>query len=218
MRRPRRNAVAALALWLGVMGAGSPALAAARAVDAADAAKPASATAAEVANWVLASGDNRGLPFVIIDKVVAEVFVFSADGQEQGATPALLGLARGDDSAPHIGDREMSAIRPGERTTPAGRFVAGFGAAKGQRKVLWVDYATAISMHPVVTANPKEHRLQRLRSPSPRDNRITFGCINVPAAFYDAVVRPTFAGTTGVVYILPETRPLDEVFPTFRAP
>jgi hypothetical protein len=68
-----------------------------------------------------------------------------------------------------------------------------------------------------VTANRKERRLQRLRSPSAEDNRITYGCINVPASFYAKVVRPLFKKTTGVVYILPETKPLNAVFLAFRA-
>jgi len=80
------------------------------------------------------SGDNRGLPFVIIDKVAAEVFVFGADGQLKGLAPALLGLARGDRSAPFVGDRELSRIRPQERTTPAGRFDAGFGPPLAARR------------------------------------------------------------------------------------
>jgi hypothetical protein len=83
--------------------------------------------------------------------------------------------------------------------------------------VLWVDYADEIALHPVVTSHPKERRLQRLRSSAPEDHRITYGCINVPAAFYRDVVTKAFAGGDGVVYILPDTRPLEEVFPNFTA-
>ena len=132
------------------------------------------------------------------------------------STPALIGITAGDESSPGVGDRELSDIPPEERTTPAGRFVAKFGPASGNRRVLWVDYATAVSLHPVVTANKKERRLQRLKSLTPDDNRITYGCINVSAQFYKEVVRPLFADTTGIVYILPETKYLFEVFPAFR--
>lgn len=177
--------------------------------------EPRSETAAQLAQWVLASGDSGGLPFIVIDKLTAEVLVFGADGGLLGVTPALLGSARGDDSVPGIGDRNLDAIRPAERTTPAGRFVSRFGPARGKDDAFWVDYATAISLHPTPTANPKERRLQRLRTPSPRDNRITYGCINVSRAFYQSVIRRTFMGTSGVVYILPEKKSLDEVFPTF---
>jgi hypothetical protein len=63
-----------------------------------------------------------------------------------------------------------------------------------------------------VTGSRKEQRLKRLKSPTAADNRITYGCINVPAAFYAQAVRPLFKETGGVVYILPDTKPLKEVF------
>ncbi|WP_309141124.1 hypothetical protein [Novosphingobium sp. G106] len=173
--------------------------------------------AIDVANWVIASGDNGDLPFMVIDKVAAAVFVFDGHGQDLGATPALLGITPGDDSAPGVGDRELSDIAPEDQTTPAGRFVSRFGIAAGNRKVLWVDYVTSISLHPVITTNKKERRLQRLNSPSPEDNRITFGCINVPARFYAKVVVPNFKEGVGVVYILPEIKTLQEAFPAYLA-
>jgi hypothetical protein len=169
------------------------------------------------AAWVITSGDSGGLPFVVIDKRNAEVSVFYPDGRLRGVTPALLGLARGDDSVPGIGQRKLASISPEERTTPAGRFVASLGNDLGQKNVLWVDYDAAISLHRVVTSKPKERRLQRLATASTRDNRISYGCINVPTAFYDAVVEPSFTGGNGIVYILPEVRSLRAVFPTYDA-
>jgi hypothetical protein len=171
-----------------------------------------SRNAQRVANWVVDLGDNRGMPFVIVDKIDARVFVFHADGQLRGAAPALLGLAKGDDSMPGIGDRKLSDIRPEERTTPAGRFVASQGSNFNGKDVLWVDYDNAISLHRVVTTNPTERRLERLATPTPLDNRISYGCINVPENFYNNVVSPAFTGTYGVVYVLPETRSNSEVF------
>ncbi|MBC7506715.1 MAG: hypothetical protein H7267_13485, partial [Sandarakinorhabdus sp.] len=70
--------------------------------------------------------------------------------------------------------------------------------------LLWIDYAAALSLHRVVTANAAERRLQRLATASVEDNRISFGCINVPADYYDSIILPLFTGTTGIVYILPE--------------
>jgi hypothetical protein len=169
-----------------------------------------------VAQWVLASGDNQGLPFAIVDKAAASVAVYGQDGDLKGAAAVLLGEAMGDDSVPGIGDKPLAAILPEERTTPAGRFLASYGPAARGRTVLWVDFGSAISMHAVITSNPKEHRLERLNSPAIDDNRITYGCINVPAAFYKDVVRQTFTGTQGVVYVLPEVRTLAEVFPAMH--
>jgi hypothetical protein len=172
----------------------------------------ASKDARRVADWVAASGDNAGLPFVIIDKIQAKVFVFDRTGQLRGASLALLGTARGDDTVPGIGSRKLSAIRPEERTTPAGRFVAALGH-DFQRDILWIDYNASVSLHRVVTGNPNDHRLQRLATPSALDKRITYGCVNVPVKFYESVVLETFTGTRGIVYILPETKSVQDVFP-----
>ena len=169
----------------------------------------------KLADWVVDSADNEKLPFMIIDKVQARVFVFDAQGQLKGVSAALLGLAVGDDSVPGIGQRKLSSIRPEERTTPAGRFVASLDRDVHGQEVLWVDYDSALSLHRVVTGQPKERRAERLATPSPLDNRISFGCINVPVKFYEQVVSPSFTGTNGIVYILPETRSAREVFGSY---
>ncbi|MDO8373647.1 hypothetical protein [Polaromonas sp. YR568] len=168
--------------------------------------------ARQMADWVMASRDHRGMPFVIVDKQHVRVFVFQPNGQLSGATPALMGSALGDDSVSGIGEREMSAILPHERTTPAGRFVSLPGVNSFGEDIVWVDYAAAVSMHRVRAKDPKERRLERLASATPDDNRISFGCINLPADFYDTVVKPALGTRRGVVYVLPETRPLQAVF------
>lgn len=171
----------------------------------------ASREARQLAHWVLDSGDNQGLPFALVDKGAAKVFVFDPDGQLRGASSALVGLARGDDTVPGIGNRKMSAIRPQERTTPAGRFAASLERSVHGDEILWVDYDAAIALHRLVDV-PHERRLQRLASSDPLRRRITYGCINVPVAFFDSVVSATFRGKKGLVYVLPETRSLAQVF------
>jgi hypothetical protein len=209
----RMTALAALALSLGLTLPGWPAAALAPEPGAVSAASP-SQTVTELAEWAVASGDPNGLPFVIVEKLSAQVFVFDRQGQPLGSTPALLGIALGDESTPGIGDRKLSDIAPGERTTPAGRFLAGFGPAAGHGETFWVDFSTALALHPVVTTNRREQRVKRLQSPASDDNRITYGCINVSADFYEQVVRRTFEGQRGVVYILPDSKRPDEVFPS----
>ena len=175
-----------------------------------------------VADWVVYAGDNREdldlpvdvgkLPFVILDKKDARVYVFDAAGRLRGAAPALLGLGRGDTALPGIGAQELSNIAPQHRVTPAGRFIAELGIDSHAEDVLWVDYEGALAMHRVITTNPKERRAHRLATPTTLDNRISWGCINIPAKFYEQVVQPSFAGTKGIVYVLPETKPLRAVF------
>jgi hypothetical protein len=171
----------------------------------------ASAEARFVANWVVASHDNQALPFLVIDKANARVFVFDASGTVLGAAAALLGLGRGDDSVPDIGHRRLATITPAERTTPAGRFKAALGN-DFEQDILWIDYDKALSLHRVIVGNRKDRRAERLASPSTLDNRISYGCVNVPVRFYDDIVAPAFTGTVGIVYILPESKPLRAVF------
>jgi hypothetical protein len=172
----------------------------------------ASADVRAVADWVARSGDNARLAFVIVDKVNAKVFLFDSEGRLSAATPALLGLGQGDESVEGIGRRRLATISPEERTTPAGRFVAALGHDLEQ-DVLWIDYDASVSLHRMIAGRADERRAQRLGSTSTLDNRISYGCINVPPEFYDKHVVPAFRGTVGIVYILPETKPVAEVFP-----
>ena len=169
----------------------------------------------QFADWVVNSEDNTQQPFAIVDKLAARVYVFFSDGQLRGVAPVLLGLAVGDHAVPGIGDRPLAAIRPHERTTPAGRFVAEMDRNLQGKEILWVDYELAVSIHPVITSNRKERRLQRLNTKTALDNRISYGCINVPGKFFATVVRPTFTEAGGIVYVLPDTKPLAEVFKTY---
>jgi hypothetical protein len=166
-----------------------------------------------VATWIRTSADNAGLAFIIVDKRSARVFAFAADGALRGTAPALLGAPRGDINPPGIGDRPLAAIGPQDRITAAGRYVAQLGNDLGKADILWVDYAAGLSLHRVIAGRPADQRRRRLMSPAVDDNRISYGCINVPAEFFDAVVVPLFRATTGIVYVLPEDRPLEAVFP-----
>jgi hypothetical protein len=167
--------------------------------------------------WVRGSHDNGSLPFVIVDKRRARLWLYDDQGRLSGVTPVLLGSARGDASVPGIGERAIRDIRPGERTTPAGRFYAEQGQNAAGEDIFWVDYDAAVSMHRVRVNTPGERRLERLASNTPTDNRITYGCINVPVAFYDRQLAPLLTPRGGMVYLLPDTLPLRSVFSRLRA-
>lgn len=168
----------------------------------------------DLAGWVIGAEDNQGYPFAIIDKEAAQILIFGADGRLRGAAPVLLGSAVGDHSAPGVAGLALRDIPGHNRTTPAGRFVAGYGPSVDAGRVLWVDYESAVSLHPTSLGVAEEHRAERLASPEPDDNRISHGCINVSPEFYEAYVQPAFR-RGGVFYILPERQTLAETFPDF---
>jgi hypothetical protein len=191
--------------------------AAAQALDEVDPSQPVGDAAIDVAAWAVATGDNRQMPFAVIDKAAAQVLIFDASGKLKGLAPVLIGSAVGDHSAPGVGERELKDIPMKDRTTPAGRFLAAYGPAAGGQRVLWVDFETSVSIHPLAETNKKEQRAKRLASPDPDDNRITHGCINVSPGFYKTVVNPTFK-KGGIFYVLPDTQSLAEALPGFDAP
>jgi hypothetical protein len=165
-----------------------------------------------VADWATRFGDNAGAPFAILDKRDARVYVFEANGLLIDSSPVLLGAAFGDEAVAGIGQRPIAQVRPDERTTPAGRFVSQPGRNAAGEDVVWVDYGAAVSMHRVRPVDPAERRLERLASKDPTQRRISYGCINVPVAFFESVIVPLLGKQRGVVYVLPESRPAQAWF------
>lgn len=173
--------------------------------------------ATRVAEWVAASKDNHSLPWAVVDKPNAALFLFDPKGKPLAAVPVLIGIAMGDEASPGVGNKKLADLGPAEKTTPAGRFLAKFGLPVRGERVLWVDYATSVALHPIPgDAGASEKRRERMLSPTSDDNRITFGCINVPKAFYSRTLSPLFRKKGGYVYVLPDTKPLEEVFPRLR--
>jgi hypothetical protein len=177
----------------------------------------ASPEAMHVANWVSYTHNNGKKAFVVIDKKAARMYVFDANGKLKSHTPVLLGLAVGDDSAPGIGNMPLSKIPDNLKTTPAGRFLARPGKNSRGHDIIWIDYDAAVSMHRVLKVG-NEHRFERLASPEIDDNRVSNGCVNVPIAFYDKVLRPTVLKQGAFVYVLPETRSPQKQFGSYDVP
>lgn len=177
-----------------------------------------SAEVQRVAQWALESKDNQRRPYVIVDKANALVFVFDAKGALKGAEAALLGMSRGDLAPTGTRQRNMAQLGPGDRVTPAGRFLANLDQDAHGQEVLLIDYEHSIALHPVVKGTVAERRAERLASPTAADNRISFGCINVPQPFFHEVVKAAFARTDGYVYILPESAGSPNLFGAPTAP
>jgi len=175
----------------------------------------ASPEARQMADWVVDSGDNKNMPFVILDKKEAKVFVFHAHGGLRGAAPVLLGITAGDDSFPGVGNKPLSQVKPEEKTTPAGRFLAASDKNIKGADIVWIDYEGAVSFHAVVKGKPEERRAERLASPLPSERRISFGCVNVPVNFFKTALHASFKKSDGMVYVLPETRSVNQVFASF---
>jgi hypothetical protein len=168
---------------------------------------PASEDARFAAAQVLDASDNSGLPFAIVDKREARIYVFDPTGRLVGASAVLLGAAFGDRA---VADAELRI--PGrptldERTTPAGRFASQPGKNDKGEAIVWIDYAASVAIHRLRAAPAAERRAERLASLARDDKRISLGCVVVPVEFYESVVAPNLGRGRGVVYVLPESRP-----------
>jgi hypothetical protein len=177
----------------------------------------ASDDAKQALQWALQSADNRSLPFAIVDKKAARIFVFESDGQLRGASPALLGLSPGDGGLVSLVNRLVTSLALDERTTPAGRFVSEPGHNLNGEAIVWIDYAAKLAIHRLRPADPRERRAERLASSTADDNRISFGCVIVPVSFYESVIAPSLGKSQGVVYVLPETENMQRLFNRFQS-
>ena len=163
-------------------------------------ANAATPTETAVVQNIISQNDNQGKQFIVADKQAGTLTVYSASGQELTSTPALFGKNTGD---------SITA----KNTTPSGRYgmnringanIDGKGYGNSAQALtvngqLQTNNAGNLAIHRVL---PIEKRQGRLDSATTTDNRISHGCINVPASFYDAYMDN--AGDA-VVYVLPET-------------
>ena len=150
---------------------------------------------------IVQTNDNQGKSFIVADKQAGTLTVYNAAGQELTSTPALFGKNVGD---------SITA----KNTTPSGRYDLtratniNNSAYGNSAQVLTVNgqmqtnNAGNLAIHRVLTSFPSENRVGRLDSATASDNRISHGCINVPASFYDAHLDNV---GDAVVYVLPET-------------
>ena len=169
------------------------------------------ALARRFAAAALRAGDTGGRAFAVVSKPAAPVWVFDRHGQLLASSAVLLGQATGDAAPPDVGSRPLHQLRPHEKVTSAGRFLTEAGRNHRGEDIVWLDYDAALSMHRVRQV-AGEQRPQRLQTPGVADNRISYGCINVPDRFYDRTIDPLFARQSGVVYVLPETEPIERWF------
>ena len=152
-----------------------------------------------VRNYVAATNDSQGKSYLVADKKAGMLYMFSASGDKLTETSAIFG-------------RDMSdSARSG--STPAGKFnlnympyeVSGYGgsvqAFAQQQSAANPSKGEIFAVHRVLNV-PGQNRLGRLSSKTSADNRISDGCINVPAAFYDNTLDGTFSGP---MYVIPET-------------
>lgn len=167
-----------------------------------------------IANWVSYTRNNQNKAFVVVDKKQARMYLFEPNGKLKSDAPVLLGQAVGDVIPPGTASKPISKLKPHEKATPAGRFLARPGKNTRGDNVIWIDYNAAISLHRLRKVG-KENRAERIATADIGDNRISNGCVNVPPSFYDRLLRPTVLKKGAYVYVLPETKAPQQLFGSY---
>lgn len=147
-----------------------------------------SAEVRQTAAWVISTGDNRGLPFVVIDQVRQRLFAFGDDGRLVGSTPIL------------------SSGRWREEAAPAGRFVADRWHSTYADAIVWANRDQALSLR----AAPATASERRLAAEQVKD-RARAGSFHVAGEFYRQHLS-AFRHHASVAYVLPDMLPVRRNF------
>jgi hypothetical protein len=186
-----------------IQGAEFSASAYARTVDVGDAPVPNSVLG--VANHALNRGN--GLPFTVIDKPNAKLYAFLKDGRMVGSSSVLIGATKRDALTPSWGTQTLDEMKETDKVTPAGVFTGRFSLSSEYGSTISLEEtespSTFVAIHRTYLGTPSENRLARYATPTPEDNRVSYGCINVPSSFYDNVLTLNFKGKSQI-YVMPD--------------
>jgi hypothetical protein len=162
---------------------------------------------------------NPNKPIAIVDKQMGLTYVIDANGVLAGKSASLTGKTKGDvrsEAAKKTANVESIAEK--DKVTEAGMFDASVKNVPHYGNVITLQIFDnySIAMHPTYLGAPAEQRQARLESATPEDNRISFGCINVPNEFMQNVVFKVIP--KGVksfpIVVIPESKSIQEFFPT----
>jgi hypothetical protein len=161
-----------------------------------DAANSMSDAAERVYERMAPVATRANVGFMIMDKPNGELHLFRKDGSHIVSTPALSGLATGDEfSAARKEKFDYRTFADDERVTPAGVFTAKKGQQDGTRGqtstgeqtqglLLWLSQEGDAHLPVAIHTNYMPERQQYIDSPDRADNAVSFGCISMDADFY----------------------------------
>lgn len=162
-------------------------------------------SAKSVATHTLNTGNGKA--FLVVDKPNAMLYAFSADGALLNKTPVLTGKSIADVAPESATGKNLDNYTDAEKVTPAGKFTGKFTYSADYGSIIALDEtndgSSLIAVHRTYLGTPSENRAGRLASPTTADNRISYGCVNVPSAFYDSVIAPNYVGESQVI-VMPD--------------
>lgn len=162
------------------------------------------------------SKDTR--PYIIADKYTATIYVIGGDNMLIHSFPALFGAATGE--TPHTSNLGTKNPGPGA-TTPQGMYelmnnpdlISDHDLEKYQGNIYMVkntenENGVYMAMHQTAYMNAENYRqrLAALASPSPKDNKMSWTCINIGKENFEEYLDKYFdVSEEGyMLYILPD--------------
>lgn len=137
-------------------------------------------------------------PYIIVDKPTAKEYVFDTDNKLIACFPIIRGAAMGE--GPNMSD--VDSDKPGEHaTSPMGEYEFFYdensaGAYEYENKIFSIISEGKFkngswAMHETYKGE-LEVRTAALNSETPKDNNMSWGCINADASVFDQYLLPTF--------------------------
>jgi hypothetical protein len=164
-----------------------------------------------VADWRLRSGTK--VPFLVAEKPTGLIYAFDAKGVLLAKAPALYGKTVGDALLAGSETKTVDQTTDAEKITPAGVFKGKGESVYGAPGVNFLKQENSfIAIHTVYLGTKSERRMERLKSDTGADNRVSYGCINATPDFVKNVLDKHFGGESEVI-VLPETQQVEKFFP-----
>ena len=137
-------------------------------------------------------------PYIIVDKPTAKEYVFDADNKLIACFPIIRGAALGE--GPNMSD--LNSDKPGvHATSPMGEYEfyynkKGADLASYDGRIFSIISEgmfknSSWAMHQTYKGE-LEVRTAALNSETPKDNNMSWGCINADASVFDQYLLPTF--------------------------
>jgi len=130
---------------------------------------------------------RMGSGYVIVDKPTATMFVIGKDKKLIGSFPVLLGKTKGE--APNRANPDSDIAGP-YATTPAGKYKIGRNSVPQNWSLMYkgrifnIIGTSGLAIHMTYPGEYKK-RMRALNTPTAKDNRQSWGCINVSKQMFD---------------------------------
>lgn len=132
--------------------------------------------------------EPKVFPTLTVDKSLGKLIIYYPDTKSTVETPVLTGASKEDYLNLSIYNNDM----PHDSITPIGTYITHhMYSTKLEEPILSfiTGFTKIAAIHPLWMENPNQKRVNRLKSPTPFDNHITNGCINIDPKFFSRYLK-----------------------------